>query len=139
MLDAAHDAVYRSGNPKDAQKAYRAWMKAQTNLSGGEVMYDRLSPEGRVYRLVSMAWPNKKKAPDEYFTPLIHPVTGKPCAMPARGWRNPPATMQALIERGQIEFGRMKPRSRSGSTTSTRTCTRTCRRCCRSPAPTTRC
>ena len=105
MLDAAHDAVYRSGNPKDAQKAYRAWMKAQTNLSGGEVMYDRLSPEGRVYRLVSMAWPNKKKAPDEYFTPLIHPVTGKPCAMPARGWRNPPATMQALIERGQIEFG----------------------------------
>ena len=24
MLDAAHDAVYRSGNPKDAQKAYRA-------------------------------------------------------------------------------------------------------------------
>lgn len=55
MLDAAHDAVYRSGNAKDAQKAYRAWMKAQTNLSGGEVMYDRLSAEGRVYRLVSMA------------------------------------------------------------------------------------
>ena len=97
MLDAAHDAMYRSGNAKDAQKAYRAWMKAQTNLSGGEVMYDRLSEEGRVYRLVSMAWPNKKKAPEEYFTPLTHPVTGKPCAMPARGWRNPPATMQALI------------------------------------------
>ncbi|MCA7960857.1 site-specific DNA-methyltransferase [Burkholderia multivorans] len=105
MLDAAHDAMYRSGTPKDAAKAYRAWVKAQTNLSGGEAMYDRLSEDGRVYRLVSMAWPNKKKAPDEYFTPLLHPVTGKPCAMPARGWRNPPATMQALLERGQIEFG----------------------------------
>ncbi len=52
-----------------------------------------------------MAWPNKKKAPDEYFKPLIHPITGKPCPVPARGWRNPPKTMKALQEAGLILFG----------------------------------
>ena len=105
MLDAAKDAVSRSATPDEAAQTYRAWVKAQTALSGGEAMYDRLSAAGRVYRLVSMAWPNKKKAPDEYFIPLIHPVTGKPCPVPERGWRNPPATMQSLLERGLIEFG----------------------------------
>ena len=52
-----------------------------------------------------MAWPNKKKAPDDYFTPLIHPVNNKPCSVPPRGWRNPSATMQQLIQDGLILFG----------------------------------
>ena len=43
-----------------------------------------IDENGDVYRPVSMAWPNKKKAPDEYFTPLIHPVTKKPCPIPSR-------------------------------------------------------
>ena len=68
-------------------------------------MYSKLSTDGRVYRLVSMAWPNKKKAPDSYFTPLIHPTTGKQCPVPARGWRNPPETMRKLQEQNLIEFG----------------------------------
>ena len=52
-----------------------------------------------------MAWPNKKKAPDDYFIPLIHPVTHKPCPVPERGWRNPPATMKKLMEQERIIFG----------------------------------
>src|SRR5690606_35774647 len=50
-------------------------------------------------------WPNKKQAPDDYFIPLIHPITNKPCPVPARGWRNPPATMKNLLEEGKILFG----------------------------------
>lgn len=53
-----------------------------------------------------MAWPNLKKAPDDYFIPLIHPITGKPCPVPARGWRNPSATMRKLQEAGLILFGK---------------------------------
>ncbi len=105
MLDAAHDAIADTTTITEATQAYRAWLRAQTTLSGGEAMYDRLSPEGRVYRLVSMAWPNKKRAPDDYFIPLTHPVTGKPCPVPERGWRNPPATMRELLDKGLIEFG----------------------------------
>ena len=53
-----------------------------------------------------MAWPNKKKAPDDYFIPLIHPVTKKPCPIPERGWRNPSATMKKMMEEGRILFGK---------------------------------
>lgn len=81
------------------------WAKAQRDLTGGERAYCKIDENGEVYRPVSMAWPNKKKAPDEYFIPLIHPVTGKPCPVPARGWRNPPETMARLMEQGLILFG----------------------------------
>ncbi|KGR99277.1 DNA methylase family protein [Burkholderia sp. ABCPW 111] len=106
MLDAARAAIAGASTIADANVAYRSWVKSQqATLSGGEAMYDRLSADGRVYRLVSMAWPNKKKAPDDYFAALMHPVTGRPCPVPERGWRNPPATMQALIDKGLVEFG----------------------------------
>lgn len=105
MLDAARDALAASASGADATLAYRAWLRAQTTLSGGEAMYDRISADGRVFRLVSMAWPNKKKAPDDYFIPLVHPGTGRPCPVPERGWRNPPATMRELLDKGLIAFG----------------------------------
>ena len=105
MLEAAKRAVQTTDSLARATEAYRAWLKAQTGLSGGETMYDRIAEDGRVYRLVSMAWPNKKKAPDDYFVPLVHPVTGRACPVPARGWRNPPQTMQRLLREGRIQFG----------------------------------
>jgi adenine-specific DNA-methyltransferase len=86
-------------------KEFQNWLKNQ-NFSGGEKAYKYIDKEGKVYRGVSMAWPNKKKAPDEYFIPLIHPITGKPCPVPSRGWRNPPNTMKALLENGRIIFGK---------------------------------
>ncbi len=83
---------------------YRDWLKQQ-NVSGGEAAYKYIDEEGDVYRTVSMAWPNKKKAPDDYFIPLIHPVTNKPCPIPERGWRNPSSTMKELLDKGLIVFG----------------------------------
>lgn len=89
---------------EEARKDFRAWI-AQQDFSGGEKAYCLLDDEGKVYRTVSMAWPNKKKAPDDYFIPLTHPKTGKNCPVPERGWRNPPATMKKLLDAGQIVFG----------------------------------
>ncbi|WP_162062555.1 DNA methyltransferase [Vibrio taketomensis] len=80
-------------------------MRAQSYLSGGEAAYNKLDKEGEVYRTVSMAWPSKKQAPDNYFIPLIHPKTNKPCPVPERGWRNPPETMAKLLAQGKIVFG----------------------------------
>lgn len=85
-------------------KEFQNWLKTKP-FSSGEKAYKYIDEDGKVYRGVSMAWPNKKKAPDDYFIPLIHPVTGKECPVPARGWRNPPATMKALLESGRILFG----------------------------------
>ncbi|MDB5367857.1 MAG: methylase family protein [Rhodospirillales bacterium] len=80
------------------------WVRSQ-NFSGGEAAYNKIDAQGRVYRLVSMAWPNKKRAPDDYFLAMRHPVTGEACPVPKRGWRNPPETMRRLIEAGEIVFG----------------------------------
>lgn len=90
---------------EDANREYKAWIKTKTELTGGEKAYSNIDEQGRVYQPVSMAWPNKKKAPDDYFVPLIHPITGKPCPVPPRGWRNPSSTMQDLLDKGLILFG----------------------------------
>lgn len=91
---------------EDANSDFSAWMRLQNDFSGGEKAYNRIDENGNVYRPVSMAWPNKKKAPDDYFTPLIHPVTKKPCPVPDRGWRSPSATMRRMAEEGRILFGK---------------------------------
>jgi len=90
---------------EDANKAFGAWVNAQVDFSGGEKAYNRFDDKGNVFRPVSMAWPNKKTAPDDYFRPLIHPITNKPCPIPERGWRNPSATMRDLQNKGLILFG----------------------------------
>lgn len=90
----------------DANSDFAAWMRAQTDFSGGEKAYNKIDENGDVYRPVSMAWPNKKKAPDDYFVPLIHPITHKECPVPERGWRNPSATMQRMMNEGRILFGK---------------------------------
>jgi len=90
----------------DINRDFSAWMRTQTDFSGGEKAYNKIDENGDVYRPVSMAWPNKKKAPDDYFIPLIHPVTGKECPIPERGWRNPSSTMQKMLKSGLILFGK---------------------------------
>lgn len=85
-------------------KEFQNWLRVQ-KFSNGEKAYKFIDENGRIYRGVSMAWPNKKKAPDDYFIPLVHPKTNKPCPVPERGWRNPPSTMKKLLNEGRILFG----------------------------------
>ena len=89
---------------KLVNKEFQNWINNQ-NFSGGEKAYKYIDSNGRVYRGVSMAWPNKKKAPNDYFIPLIHPVTGKKCPLPARGWRYSSITMKKLQDDDLIIFG----------------------------------
>ena len=90
---------------EQANVDFAEWLSKQTDLSGGERAYNRIDDKGKLYQAVSMSWPNKKKAPDEYFIPLKHPVTHKECPVPERGWRNPPKTMKALLDADMILFG----------------------------------
>jgi len=92
------------GVTEQVRAQFKKWINSQ-EFSGGEKAYSLIDNEGEVYRPVSMAWPNKKKAPDEYFIPLIHPITKQACPVPARGWRNPPDTMKTLDQQGLILFG----------------------------------
>ena len=105
MLAKAKQILGKEGGVTEkARKEYKDWVNQQ-DLTGGEKAYNQIDDNGDVFRPVSMAWPNKKKAPEDYFIPLNHPVTGKECPVPERGWRNPPATMQELLKSGLIIFG----------------------------------
>jgi adenine-specific DNA-methyltransferase len=86
-------------------KDFTSWILKQKSFSGGEKAYSKIDDQGKVYQSVSMAWPNKKTAPSDYFIPLIHPKTGKICPVPERGWRNPSKTMENLFEMNLIIFG----------------------------------
>lgn len=67
--------------------------------------HNKIDELGNVYQAVSMGWPNRK-APADYFVPLIHPLTNQPCPVPEKGWRNPSATMNDLLANGLIVFGK---------------------------------
>lgn len=108
MLDAAATCLKKHGGVNEGSRScYKKWVSDRRNtLSSGEAAYCHIDDKGVVFREVSMAWPNKNKAPDSYFEPLIHPVTGKSCPVPERGWRNPPKTMKSLLDSGMIVFGK---------------------------------
>lgn len=105
MLSKAAEIVGAHDDLDEARAAWRDWVRAADGLSGGERAYRHLDDDGEVFRPVSMAWPNKSTPADHYFEPLIHPVTGQPCPVPARGWRNTPQTMARLAAEGRILFG----------------------------------
>lgn len=83
---------------------YRSWLnQRKSKFSGGELAYNKIDSNGKIYRHVSMAAPDKPETRSH--RPLIHPVTGKPCPTPAKGWRNIDETMDRLLMNNEIDFG----------------------------------
>jgi len=106
MLAMAEQLIAQYGGVNDeSRNAFTNWVKNNHDLTGGDRLYNHLEPDGRVYRLVAMTWPNPVRPPDKFFVPLIHPKTGKPCPVPARGWSRSPVKMQELLDVDEIEFG----------------------------------
>lgn len=107
MKSTARKIIKKHGGvTEEAKKEYQYWAKHATILTGGEAAYSQIDDQGRIFRAVSMAWPNSTKAPDRYFLPLIHPITNRECPVPSKGWRNPPETMAQLMNQGLIVFGK---------------------------------
>ena len=106
MLEKVNQLIQGEGLVNEnVRSKYKEWLRQQ-EFSAGEKAYNLIDENGKIYRPVSMAWPNKNTAPDEYFIPLIHPLTKRKCPVPERGWRNPPKTMNELLNKGLILFGR---------------------------------
>lgn len=75
---------------------FQKWLN-RSGFSKGEKAYKYIHPNGRVFRTVSMAWPNKERAPEDYWIPLKHPVLGSECPVPSKGWRFPPLSFERLL------------------------------------------
>ena len=72
-------------------------------FSGGEIAYSLIDEKGNIYQPVSMAAPDKPETRSH--RALLHPVTGKPCPVPAKGWRFTDKKMDELLSLNKIEFG----------------------------------
>lgn len=105
MIYKVESLIKKYGTVNDqVREEYRQFIKQNKNtFSGGELAYSYIDDNGNIYRTVSMAAPDKPETRSH--RPLIHPVTGKPCAVPAKGWRFTDKTMDNLLAEGKIEFG----------------------------------
>ena len=104
LREAASIIKKHGGVSEKCRKEFRAWVKHKPELSGGERAYSNIDDEGKVYRGVSMAAPAQESAP-KFKDPLIHPITKKPCPVPANGWSRKPETMQEHLDKNLILFG----------------------------------
>jgi len=105
MIKKAAQLIKKHGISDITRTKFKEWIRQNPDLSGGEKAYSFIDDNGEIYRPVSMSWPNKKLASNEYFIPLVHPITKLPCPVPARGWRNSPNTMKQLLDSNLILFG----------------------------------
>lgn len=104
MKKAASLVKAKGGVNAEVRAAYLAWLKEKKNeLSGGEYAYSMLDDDGNIYQPVSMAAPDRPETRSH--RALVHPVTRKPCPVPAMGWRFPDKTMDALLAKGEVLFG----------------------------------
>ena len=104
MLSKA-EALVKHYDLEKAGDLFKQWLKEHKNdFSGGELAYCFLDEHGQVYRPVSMAAPDKPEIRSH--RPLIHPVTNKPCPVPAKGWRYPDKSMDELLRKNLILFGK---------------------------------
>ena len=62
-----------------------------------------LADDNGIYETDNMAAPDKPETRSH--RPLLHPVTGKPCPVPEKGWRFTDKSMDELLDAGKIEFG----------------------------------
>lgn len=105
MLDKVKELISKYGSVTDELKAeYRKWISASPEISGGDAAYNNVNEDGRIYQSVSLRAPEPRTDP-KFHQPLIHPLTGKPCPMPANGFSRTPETLAGMIERGDIIFG----------------------------------
>ena len=84
----------------DIQKELRKWIKLNKNDLKGVTHYDNVDEKG-VFHDGDIA--NTKFGGYKYN--VIHPVTGKPCKIPEKGFRYPQETMEEMIAENNILFG----------------------------------
>lgn len=89
-----------------ATKEFSKWFRALPDESApkrykGNSNYANIDSQGRVFRTSDISWPGGGGPRYD----ILHPVTGKPVAVPSRGWAAKESTMQQWIADGKVLFG----------------------------------
>lgn len=115
MIKTVEALIRKYGGVNDSvREEYKQYIKKNKSIfTGGESAYSLIDENGQIYQPVSMAAPDKPETRSH--RPLIHPITGKPCPVPEKGWRFTDKKMDELISIDKIEFGedeRTQPRQK---------------------------
>ena len=86
---------------KAIQSYFRKFVKDNREVLSPLTHYDRVDEDGPYTGGRKVHNPGK----EGYRYDVIHPVTGKPCVQPARGYRFPEETMRRLLDGDKILFG----------------------------------
>jgi len=105
MIRKVETLIQQHGSVTDrVRDEYKQFLKKnQSVFTGGELAYSLIDENGNIYQPVSMAAPDKPETRSH--RPLLHPLTGKPCPVPAKGWRFTDRKMDELLALDRIEFG----------------------------------
>lgn len=112
-IQAEYMRLAKSINDPDAiQRQLRKWIRENADDLEGVTHYDNVDERG-VFHDGDIA--NTRMG--GYRSEVLHPITGKPCKVPDKGFRFPESTLLAMIARGDIMFGAdhttlMKPKIR---------------------------
>lgn len=108
MIEVSKKLIKEHGSIATAQPYFTRWVNENKKagiLKGGEAQYNRLHPKnGRVYTTDNTCAhddPNGTRCRKV----LIHPLTKKPCPVPANGWKWKEETLDQLVTEGKISFG----------------------------------
>lgn len=101
LLDRAAAIARANNDPAQARQEWVDHLKSLTDPPAGVRQYDRLTAEGRPWRRGPLVSPGTAR----YTYDIIHPVTGRPCAKPPRGWRMTEDTMRKMLAEDRICFG----------------------------------
>lgn len=105
MIQTAKRLIEEAGGvTDDVRRRFSSWVSSNEQLSGGEKAYRYIDNEGHIYQSVSLRAPEPRTDP-KFHKPLIHPTTGRPCAMPPNGFSRTPETLASMVENGEIIFG----------------------------------
>ena len=107
VILAKAEAIIREhrGVNEQVRRKFSNWIKNRKDLTGGERAYQLIDDNGNVFQSVAMGAPEPRTDP-KFHRPLIHPVTKKPCPVPSNGWSRAPETMQQLVRKDEIVFGK---------------------------------
>lgn len=106
ILDKAKTLIKHNNDTinESVRLLFKEWITQQESFAGGEKVFSEIDNEGRVYSTTHMGAP-EYRTDKKFFVPLIHPITGNPCPVPANGWSNTPEFMKTLLENNEIVFG----------------------------------
>lgn len=107
MAKAAELLAEHDGDATAATKAYRKWVKqfSREEMPPSVARYNIIEPEtARLHRTdLDLSWPGGGGPTYD----VLHPVTGKPCTVPSRGWiYSDPERFQKEIDAGRVIFGK---------------------------------